>query len=175
MKNQLILTIFAILLFASYQSSAQLDVLTIDYKQEFLLCDGDYEKLQRKIGQGQGVADTFYVKGKRYSGCAKQDYAKNKMYYILYFKNGFVEKQVVYYYNGHKSADFNSVDGKPQGFQTMYFDNGQKYTEDFYTNGKLEGYQRRWHSNGQLAREVLHKNGKVVYEYLFDKDGKRTN
>lgn len=164
-----------LIVFSSCSASAQEFSLkeTVDYKQEYLECQQNYDELKRIVGMGKAVPDTYYLNDELYSGSAKNDSPDSKMYEITYFKDGFIEKRMVYFYNGLKSADFTFKDGQPHGYHNMYFDSGQKYIEEFFIEGLPEGFQRRWHANGELAREVLYKDGAIQYEYLFDKDGNK--
>ena len=134
-------------------------------------CDFTVDSLRIDFNRSNRLS-TYFYKGERYTGCAKQDVPKNEMYYIHFIKDGLLERQLGFYYNGQKCRDYVFKNGYPHGVLRLFYPDGSLYIREEYENGTLHGSLKRW-KEGKLVREANFWYGSMVSEKLYDpKTGK---
>ena len=89
----------------------------------------------------------------------------NKIYYLHYVKNGKLERQIGYYYNGQKCRDFHFKDGVEHGTLELFYTDGSHYIYEEYKDGQLHGDLKRWRS-GQLVRKAKFWYGSKISEEI---------
>ena len=122
---------------------------------------------------GEGI-QTFSLDGELFTGWAYFLHPDtDHRYRFIFCKAGKIHWQVGYYDNGQLDHDFHMKADKSFGSERMWNKNGRPYIDYFYDPpGEMDGVQYRWHGNGVLAREGLYKKGEMVYEVIFDKEGR---
>lgn len=131
-------------------------------------CNVNYDELEVDFDRATGIS-TYKFNGELFTGCVNQDVSQNKIYYLHYVKDGKLQRQIGYYYNGEKCRDFNYKDGVAHGTLELYYTNGTPYIREEYLNGKLHGDLKRWKS-GKLVREAKFWYGTMISEQLNEVD-----
>lgn len=144
----------------------------VDYDISFLKCPLTYDLLVQNASVDKKKGDTYFYKGEKYSGCAKQDFKEKKHYSVYQFVDGFLRKEYVYFYNGKLAREFSFKKSLRHGVLRMYFEDGTPYVEEYYDQGEADGKHLKWHNNETLAREASYKNGKLKGEKIYDRQGK---
>lgn len=132
-------------------------------------CDYDYDHLEVDF-DGSLQIRTYYLDGKPFSGCARQDAPDGALYILHFVKNGRLQRQIGYYSNGVKCRDFSFKEGYEHGVLEMFFPDGSPYIRETYVDGRLHGKLKRW-KNGHLAREADFWHGTLISEKLYELPG----
>ena len=162
--------IFALLLFLILISESCNDKVLVINSLSFTdlqFCTFDVEQLN-KTGGTQVSEQIYFLKEKKYTGCARAYFKDRDGSFVYAFEEGQMTRQLGWYPNGQLERDFNFKNGLSHGSHLMYYDDGKKYIEEIYENGQPIKLLR-WFNNGQLARDAYFENGKKVKEVLFKK------
>lgn len=127
-------------------------------------CNMNYDQLEVEFDRDTRIS-TYKLDGKPFTGCAEQDVAENKIYYLHYVKDGKLERQIGYYYGGQKCRDYNFKNGVPHGTLELFYTNGSPYIYEEYKDGKPHGTLKRW-KKGQLVREAKFWYGTMMSEEI---------
>lgn len=131
------------------------------------------EVLKAKDGS---IIRTFSLDQKPYSGWAIQVFPDtHHRYRYTKYEAGLPVWQIGYYDNGRLDHDFHMKGGQNYGSQRMWRGDGSPYIDTYFAEGGIQhGPQKRWYDNGILARDAQFQHGELVYEVLWNKDGKIT-
>ena len=129
-------------------------------------CEFDYDQLKVDFNRTTRIR-TYTLNGLPFTGCAKQDIPDNDRYHLHFVKNGKLERELAYYYNGKKARDYHYKDGYAHGILELFYDDGSPYIREEYNYGKLHGSLKRW-KNGQLAREASFWYGSKVWDKEYE-------
>lgn len=136
-------------------------------------CDVTFDKLNIQLRTSNMDSDTYFLDGKRYTGCAIADHPKNEQKSTYFIKNGKCVLKTTYYYSGQLASEFSFDEaGMSHGEHVMYYPDGRPYIKEQYLHGQNHGELKRWHNNGQLARAAYFNYGLKLKEIFYNKDGK---
>ena len=120
--------------------------------------------------------DLYFMNDKQYTGWSYEVFPdSDHRYRYAEYKSGVLKWQITFFQNGKLSSDFhmNEKTGKNLGSERMWHSDGSPYIDTYFSeNGVEDGLQWRWHKNNELARKAFYKNGEMVFEQLFDINGK---
>lgn len=119
---------------------------------------------------------SYDYENKPYNGWARQLLPDtDHRYRYMKFIDGVISWQIGYYADGTLDFDFHGKNGENYGSQRMWLADGTLYIDTYFLEGGVQhGPQKRWHSNHVLARDALYEKGELVYEVLFDQEGRIT-
>ncbi|MEL7123039.1 MAG: hypothetical protein AAFO07_26555 [Bacteroidota bacterium] len=123
--------------------------------KKIMECIFPIDSLSRKVKATESHSDTYFYKGRPYTGGAAENLPEEKGVFIIEVENGKLNRNIAYYANGQMEREFLFQNGQSHGKHRMFFPNGKPYIEEKYDKGKPVGTHRRWHNNGQLAREAI--------------------
>ena len=138
------------------------------------ICSIAYDSLQRIPKSHPDSSDLYLLRKARFSGWACHIFSdtEHKFRYTQY-DGGVLIWQIGYYANGQLDHDFRMRQGKSMGSERMWRGDGHPYIDYYYSApGVPHGIHRRWHTNNMLAREALFEHGLLIYEHLYDQNGK---
>lgn len=162
MENLYLLIIMMLSMFTTAPTAEQAD------------CTVAYTDLKREVRVHNMDSDSYFLNGKPFTGCAREEHPDNDQYFIYHIKNGKCTQKVGYYENGQLSQEFNfDKFGLSHGRHVMFYEDGKPYIEEYYEYGQNHGILRRWHNNGQLARDAFFQYGMKVSEQFYDKEGNK--
>ena len=125
-----------------------------------------FDALQKSLDRKS--IPVYSLNGKLFTGTTYDEYGANEMYREVTLKDGLIQKEEGWYFDGQKEREVAYQNGMLHGKFLIFHRSGNKYLEENYRDGAQEGRQYRYNCDGSLQYEWDSVGGMKLMEVKFE-------